>query len=113
MTSLREARAERLLSIRELARQASVAPSTIYLIESGRTVPRPRVVRALIAALAAAPEEIEEFRRSIEQSKLGAHRVEPAVPAEYSGAMLRVIQSGLRQTITNASHRPDTVLMVD
>jgi len=74
MTSLREARAKRLLSIRELARQASVAPSTIYLIESGRTVPSLRVVRALVAVLSVAPEEVDEFRCSIEHSKMGGHR---------------------------------------
>src|SRR5690242_5876794 len=40
MPSLREVRANNLFSIRELGRLAGVASSTIYLIESGRTIPR-------------------------------------------------------------------------
>ena len=38
---LRRWRAELVLSIRELARLADVAPATIYLTEAGRTTPRP------------------------------------------------------------------------
>lgn len=68
-TPLREARAARLLSIRDLARRASVAPSTIYLTEAGRTTPRPGVVRRLAAALEVQPSEITEFRRTIEVVK--------------------------------------------
>src|SRR5262245_35053318 len=40
MPTLRELRADRLLTIRELAQQAGVAPSSIYLIEAGRGTPR-------------------------------------------------------------------------
>lgn len=81
MTSLRELRADRLLSIRELARQASVAPSTIYLIEAGRTTPRPRVVRQLAVVLGVEPRDIEEFRRTIEASKAPVRRLRPATDA--------------------------------
>jgi transcriptional regulator with XRE-family HTH domain len=104
MTSLREVRAARLLSIRELARQASVAPSTIYLIESGRTVPRSRVVRALVAVLSVDPERIEEFRRAIEQSKVGAQRPNPARREEDPDDAFEAVRSGLRQAITDAGH---------
>ena len=69
MATLREVRAERLLSIRELARQASVAPSNVYLIEAGRSTPRPRVVRQLAAVLQVEPQEVDEFRRVIEATK--------------------------------------------
>lgn len=69
MASLREHRAERLLSIRELARRASVAPSTIYLIEAGRTIPRQRVARQLAEALHVDAGDIDEFRVRIEASK--------------------------------------------
>ncbi|MDP8924168.1 MAG: helix-turn-helix domain-containing protein, partial [Chloroflexota bacterium] len=65
---LREVRAERLLSIRELARLAGVAPSTVYLIEAGRTTPRPAVMRRLAATLGADARQIEEFRRAIDRS---------------------------------------------
>ena len=73
MVSLRALRAERLLSIRELARRASVAPSTIYLIEAGRTTPRQRVARQIARVLRVDPMEVDELRRRIEFTKLG-HR---------------------------------------
>ena len=68
---LRDVRAERLLSIRELAQLAGVAASTIFLIESGRSTPRISVVRRLAAALRVDPPSVSEFRRT-----LGA-RIEP------------------------------------
>jgi transcriptional regulator with XRE-family HTH domain len=77
MVSLRELRADRLLSIRELARIASVAPSTIFLIESGRTIPRQRVARQIAKALRVDPAEVEEFRRRIEVSKIHQPRTKP------------------------------------
>jgi transcriptional regulator with XRE-family HTH domain len=80
MASLREVRAERLLTIRELAKLGSVAPSTIYLIESGRTIPRPVIVRRLAAALGVDPKEIDEFRRTIELSKVGVQRTRGSAP---------------------------------
>ena len=65
-TTLRELRAERLLSIRELARLAAVAPSTVYLIEAGRTAPHPSVMRRIAAALEVDARAIAEFRRTID-----------------------------------------------
>ena len=63
--SLRDLRAERLLSIRELARLADVAPSTIYLTEAGRTTPHASVMRRIAAALEVDAHDIAEFRRAI------------------------------------------------
>ncbi len=62
---LRAWRAEHLLSIRELARTAGVAPSTVYLIEAGRTTPRPAVMRRIAAALEVDAHRVAEFRRAI------------------------------------------------
>jgi transcriptional regulator with XRE-family HTH domain len=73
MASLREIRAERLLSIRQLAVDAGVAPSTIYLIESGRSTPRLSVVRRVAAALQVEPAEVDEFRVSIAKAKMRRH----------------------------------------
>ena len=70
MMSLREARTNRLLSIRELAQRASVAPSTIYLIEGGKSTPRLSVVRRLSAALDADPHAVKEFHRAISASQV-------------------------------------------
>jgi transcriptional regulator with XRE-family HTH domain len=69
MVSLREARAERLLSMRQLATKAGVASSTIYLIETGRSIPRLSSIRRIAAALGIEPTEIDEFRLAIERSK--------------------------------------------
>ena len=69
MPPLRAIRAARLLSIRELAQQAGVAPSTVYLIETGRVTPRQRVIRQLAAALGVSPVEVDEFRRAIERAQ--------------------------------------------
>ena len=66
---LRELRAERLLTIREAARVAGVAASTIYLTEAGRTSPRPSVMRRIAEALGVDPREIAEFRDAIEARK--------------------------------------------
>jgi transcriptional regulator with XRE-family HTH domain len=62
---LRDVRAERLLSLRMLARLADVAPSTIYLTEAGRTTPQLSVIRRLAEALEVDPRAVIEFRRAI------------------------------------------------
>ncbi|MCC6177270.1 MAG: helix-turn-helix transcriptional regulator [Chloroflexi bacterium] len=64
---LRVVRAEHLLSIRELARIAAVAPSTIYMIEAGRSVPRFAAIRRICTALGVQAHEIAEFRRVVER----------------------------------------------
>ena len=60
--TLRELRAERLLTIRDLARLAGVAPATLQDIEAGTLTPGPRVIRRVAAALDLEPGEIAEFR---------------------------------------------------
>jgi transcriptional regulator with XRE-family HTH domain len=66
MKTLKEARAERLFTVRGLAEAAGVAPSTVYLAESGRSVPRFEAIRKISAALGMQPKEIEEFAAAIE-----------------------------------------------
>jgi transcriptional regulator with XRE-family HTH domain len=82
MAALREVRAKHLVSIRDLAKEARVAPSTIYLIERGRSTPRPAIMRRLAAALGVDPSEINEFRRAIEASMIRGHRRDRAEPTE-------------------------------
>jgi len=62
-------RAERLLTIRELADRAGTSPSTIFLIEAGRTTPRASVIRRLADALNVEPHAVEEFHQAIEVAK--------------------------------------------
>ena len=66
MTTLREARLRRLLSIRQLARRAGVAPTTIHLAETRRRAPQLLTVYRLSQALGLDPREIEEFWPALE-----------------------------------------------
>ena len=75
MASLASLRHRALLSQRALAKQAGVSPSSIYLIERGRTAPRPLVMRKIVDALGVAdPMEVDEFRRVIEGRVDGVER---------------------------------------
>jgi hypothetical protein len=58
---LRELRVRAGFSIPALSRLSGVSVSTILRVEQGATVPRPRVVRALSAALGVAPWQVTEF----------------------------------------------------
>lgn len=59
---LRDARAMRLLSMKDLADRADVSKAAIFKIEAGKVErPRPKLVRAVCAALDMKPEEIDEF----------------------------------------------------
>jgi transcriptional regulator with XRE-family HTH domain len=60
-----EIRANRALSIRDLAKLASVAPRTIYGIEHGDVVPTLATVRKLAEALGVEPITVDEFRVAI------------------------------------------------
>jgi transcriptional regulator with XRE-family HTH domain len=69
--TLKEARAERLFTVRALAERAGVAPSTVYLIENGHSVPRFDAIRKLSAALGVEPIEVTEFAAAIERVAQG------------------------------------------
>jgi transcriptional regulator with XRE-family HTH domain len=66
-----------MLSIRELAEAAHVARSTIYVIEHGRTVPRPAVARRIASALGVPPLEVDEFRLTVEALRRPSRRRGP------------------------------------
>jgi transcriptional regulator with XRE-family HTH domain len=65
--TFRQARARSLLSVRELAARAGVAPATVYQIEHGRTRPHYRSIRLLSEALGVDPMQVVEFARVIEE----------------------------------------------
>jgi transcriptional regulator with XRE-family HTH domain len=71
MQTLKAARAARLLTVRGLAEAAGVAPSTVYLIENGRSVPRFEAIRKLSEALGVDPAEIAEFAAAIAEAGQG------------------------------------------
>ena len=63
LETLRQARARRNLSVRELAVLAGVSPVTVWELETGRrTMPLPRTMRRLAGALGCKDErQIAEF----------------------------------------------------
>ena len=61
MVKLREARLEKFLSIRDLARLAGVSPRTIVEAEAGRRVPYFVTARKIAEALGVEPRAIDEF----------------------------------------------------
>jgi transcriptional regulator with XRE-family HTH domain len=60
--TLREERVRRLLTVRSLAEQAGVAPTTVHLIETGRRRPQFLTIERLSRTLAIDPMEVTEFR---------------------------------------------------
>ena len=67
MTSLRALRLAKMLSQRDLAREAKVAPKTIVDLELGRVEPHLKTMRKVAAALGVEPQQIDEFRQAIEE----------------------------------------------
>jgi transcriptional regulator with XRE-family HTH domain len=69
--TLREWRVERLLSLRGLAKEASVSLSTLQGVEAGAQLAQPGTIRKLAAALSVEPGEVAEFRRAMEAALRG------------------------------------------
>ena len=73
--TLRQARAERMLTVRALARAAGCSPHTVHQVETGRRVPQFATIRRLAEALGVQPAEIAEFRPALllEREEEDAH----------------------------------------
>ena len=67
MPTLRETRLSQVLSQRDLAQKAGVAPKTIVDLELGRQEPRLRTMRRLAEALGINVIDVDEFRQAIEE----------------------------------------------
>ena len=65
LRSLRQARAERMLTVRALADAAGCSPQTVHQVETGKRRPHFATVRRLSAALGVEPAQIVEFRRAL------------------------------------------------
>ncbi len=66
MPTLRQARTQRLLTIRGVAKRAGVSPTTIQTAELGRRQPHFDTMRKIAAVLGVEPSAITEFRAAIE-----------------------------------------------
>jgi transcriptional regulator with XRE-family HTH domain len=67
VAQLRELRLGKMLSQRDLAREAGVTQKTIVDVELGRVEPHLRTMRKLAVALGVEPLEVDEFRQAIEE----------------------------------------------
>ena len=65
MPTLREARLQRLLSIRALAKKAGVVPNTVHLVETGQRAPQLLTVYRLCRALDVEPDDVTEIRDAL------------------------------------------------
>jgi transcriptional regulator with XRE-family HTH domain len=67
MPALKAIRRRKLLTQAELAHEAGVASSTVYLIESGKSKHRPRmsVMSKLAKALGVEHTDVDEFRAAL------------------------------------------------
>jgi transcriptional regulator with XRE-family HTH domain len=62
LTTLRQARTIRLLTVRGLADTAGVSTQTVHEVETGKRRPRFGTIKRLSAALGVEPAEVVEFR---------------------------------------------------
>ncbi|MCL4535434.1 MAG: helix-turn-helix domain-containing protein [Bacteroidetes bacterium] len=77
MAKLRILRRRQLLSQRDLARRAGIAPSTVHTIEAGKATPRLLVARKICQALGVAPQDVDEFLALIDDGAGVGSSLEP------------------------------------
>ena len=63
--TLKQARAAKMLTVRDLAALAGCAPNTVHQVEVGLRRPRFGTIKRLSAALGVEPAEVAEFRRAL------------------------------------------------
>ncbi len=61
--TLEQARTERMLTVRALAKVAGCSPHTVHEVETGKRRPHFATIRRLSDALGVEPNQIAEFRR--------------------------------------------------
>jgi transcriptional regulator with XRE-family HTH domain len=66
MRTLKEERARALLSVRELALKAGVAPATVHEIETGQRIPHLSTVKRIASALDVEPANVVELNAAIQ-----------------------------------------------
>jgi transcriptional regulator with XRE-family HTH domain len=65
VTTLRDARAAQMLTVRALAAAAGCSPNTVHLVETGQRVPQFETIRKLSDVLGVQPGQIAEFRAAL------------------------------------------------
>ena len=63
---LKELRARQLLTVRELAEQAGISPSTISVIEKGHGRPALSTIRKVSKLFNVDPLSVDEFKEAVE-----------------------------------------------
>ena len=67
--TLREERVRQLLSVRQLAKRAGVAPTTVHLVETEQRLPQYLTIEKLCRALDVDPTTIAEFQAALETAE--------------------------------------------
>lgn len=75
---LRAWRAQRVLTAEQLAQRAGISVATIYAIERGRELPRPKTAQKLAQALNVDPIEIDEVKEYADKQAGGTTKDAPA-----------------------------------
>ena len=65
---LRELRAKKVLTQKELAKEAGVSTATVTAIETGVQLPTPKTSRKLATALGVEPTDIDEVQAAIDRA---------------------------------------------
>jgi len=66
--NLREIRVQKLLSAKELAKQAGISEGNIYNIEKGTWLPSLATVKKLAGVLGVEPMEVTEFKAAMDKA---------------------------------------------
>jgi transcriptional regulator with XRE-family HTH domain len=74
MKTLQEWRAERVMSVRDLAEAAGAGHKTIIDIEHGRRRPHRRTMRRIAEVLGVSPHEVTEFAEVLREDVQGGER---------------------------------------
>ena len=103
MKTLREWRAQQLLTIRDLAGKAGVSSQTVVQIEHGRKTPRTRTIRRICDALEVEPAQVAEFAAAIGQA---AEEPEPEDDEEPAASPLPEAAARLQPLIDEMPDSP-------
>lgn len=74
MKTLREWRAERVMSTRDLAAKAGASHKTIIEIEYGRRRPHRHTMRRIAEALGVSPHDVTEFAEALRDDVQGGEK---------------------------------------
>ena len=110
---LRRERAERGLSLRELARRLDVSPSLVSQIETGKIQPSVRTLYAMVSELGVSLDDVFHAEPSVRIERKHGSAVSTLLPGESAGHVQRAesrpvvdLESGVRWERLSARNEP-------